>query len=160
MITKGPRLKIFARDDSQKSTEFNSFSNYAKSPDDEIRLFISQGDLSFILDKLAWSGLNTQIGHNFLQRISESYDSTSFRLSYILALEAVNDISNVAIEKYKQFENRSAQIQLKDINPKSICNIPATKDDALSFREFNRLLSILLSLEDQLWAMTQSSEVD
>ena len=30
------------------------------------------------------------------------------RLPYILALESVNEISNITIEKYKQFENRSA----------------------------------------------------
>lgn len=53
------------------------------------------------------------------------------------------------------------QIQLKDVSPKVITATPApTRTElVLSFREVNRLLKVLLSLEDQLWAMAQGAVV-
>ena len=110
LVTKGSQLKVFSRDDSQKLTSFNSFSNFAKQPDDTVSLYITQADLQFVLEKLDLSTIRRQICLQFLQAVSQTYDSSSFSLPYIKALQSINLISNLAFEKFKKFENLSAQI--------------------------------------------------
>jgi hypothetical protein len=99
---------------------------------------------------MTWSSVNLKIGLKFINLASDSYDNRKIKMPYVLALESIHELANVAVNQYKQFESRGIQIQLKDVSAKVITTMPAptTKEVVLSFREVNRLLKILLNLEE------------
>ena len=93
LVTSGSELKVFAREDSQPVTDFQSFSNFARQPDDEIGLLVSRTDLNFVLEKVTWSTVNASIGLKFVSLAAESYDGRRIRMPYVLALESVHEIA-------------------------------------------------------------------
>ena len=95
LVTSGSELKVFAREASQPITDFQSFSNFARQPDDEIGLLVSHSDLTFVLEKVTWSNVNASIGLKFISLASESYDGRRIRVPYVLALESVHEIAHV-----------------------------------------------------------------
>ena len=92
---------MFTREESQPFTEFSSFSNFARQPDDEISLKISHSDLDFILEKMTWSSVNLKIGLKFITLASDSYDNRKIKMPYVIALETINELANVAVNQYK-----------------------------------------------------------
>lgn len=62
---------------------------------------------------------------------------------------------NIATTQFQNCSSMSANLETKDIDNK---HAPALKVDyrPISFRRVSMLLSIVLDLEEQLWAMTRS----
>lgn len=153
--------KVFAPEKTENvPLNFSLFANYPKSQTDEVILQISQGDLEFLLEKLPWNTLNSLITVNFLEAAQSTFDSKRILIQYFTALLGVQVMLKAAIELYQACEMRSFQIEIKDINHCSdLPSAPQNNEELISFREANLLVNILLSLEEQLWAMCQGSMV-
>lgn len=86
--------------------------------------------------------------------IANSYSSEFFILPYVSGLMGVSKMLEMLKDYFIQFELFSNSVNLKDIQPdKKILKNPNSMKTT-SFRQINKLLRIMISLEDQLWAMT------
>ena len=156
MLTNGAQAKIVSSEKTERTPQqLALFSNYPKSICDTVSLSIAKCDLEFLLEKLPWNTLNSLISTNFLEAAQASFDSQRIQIQYFTALQGVQVMLKSAIEQYQTCEQSGYQIEIKDINHST--DLPATQsiDEALSFKEANLLVNILLDMEEQLWAMSQ-----
>ena len=113
-----------------------------------------------MLEHVPWSTLETElVAINFLRDIAQFYADGYVYLPYIAALSGVNSLLETVRKHYIAFETFGNRVNLKDTKKETkITKNPLIKKP-ISFRQANKMLSIVLDLEDQLWAMTQSDSV-
>lgn len=151
MVTNGPEIKVFAKD----TQNFANFSNYPQFPEDFVGLRLSVTDLEFMLDNMNWQSFEQSTAVvNLLRDIAQYYSQEYVMLPYISALVGITSVLEMLLDLYVQFEQFSTSLEQKDVaSDKKISKNPNIKKTT-SFRQINKLLRIVLGLEDQLWAMT------
>lgn len=77
-------------------------------------------------------------------------------MPYLLALQGVRVLLGFAVQHYQRLESIGKQLQKTDKLKKAEVFGESEDKVPISFEEANILLSIIVGLEDQLWAMTKS----
>jgi hypothetical protein len=106
LVANGPELKVF--DSSSGATDWSSFSNYAREPEDVIALSLPYGQLTFCLKNLSFAALGTaqsRVVCDFLDLLSgKAYDGNRVLVPYVLGFQAVRILLNMAVNQYQQLE--------------------------------------------------------
>lgn len=161
IVTNGPEVKIFAKDSSTTATSFSNFSNFPQYPEDTVGLRLPVSDLTFLLDRVDWTSFeSSQPVINFMRDIAQYYSGEFVVLPYISAMVGVTSVIEALQNLYLNFEQFGQSVNKKDVESRApkVSKNPQIKK-VTSFRQINKLLRVMLGLEDQLWAMTQSDAV-
>lgn len=160
------QLKLVSRGSKGKGEFFDEpvsayFGNHVKDVLDEVSVFITPSELKCLVDLLDWSQVGSEpaITH-FLGRLKSSYDGRSVRTPYFDALLAIKDLARVAVQQAKHIEDLARDIESSDLTLKEQ---PADSNGqeepkSLNFIDANKLLSVIVGLEDQVYQIASQSE--
>lgn len=157
LVSRGPRGKGEFFDEPVSAY----FGNHVKDVLDEVSVFITPPELKSLVDLLDWSQVGSEpaITH-FLGRLKSSYDGRSVRTPYFDALLAIKDLARVAVQQAKHIEDLARDIESSDLTLKEQ---PADSNGleepkSLNFIDANKLLSVIVGLEDQVYQIASQSE--
>lgn len=117
---------------------------------------MTQTDLLFLLNHIDWAQLRKErrpLVEKFLCCFKD-YNGANATTPYANAFIGVRTLLNVAIGQYQRLEGLGKRLQKEDKLKQQFIGDDCLNAKSLSFADANKLLSILLTLEDQLWAMT------
>ena len=137
------------------------FGNRLKDILDDVSIFIIPSELDCLLDLLNWDQVRSKsIVASFLERLRSSYDGQSFRASCLEALLSIKDLTRVAVQQAKRIEDQARAIEASDLTLKEMPEDENKQQEpaGLNFIDANRLLAVLVHLEDQVHQIVSQSE--
>eukprot|EP00347_Sterkiella_histriomuscorum_P017580 403348792 len=180
LLTNGSQIKLISRSGTDFDLASNSsFTNYPQKPEDLISLKISKSDINFLITNLDWNQVKPETYDMItlflenLHQLNNNFDN-GLNVPYQIAFTVVKSLLNISIAQYENLENQLCIIQDQDIAQVKNVQQRVHRDikpqfnneiqlpfeyGNLSLVDANQMLAILLKLEDQLWAATQSDQV-
>lgn len=128
---------------------------------DDVSIFITPSELDCLLDLLDWSQVRSEpIIISFLKRLRSSYNGRSVRAPCLEALLSVKDLARVAVQQAKRIEDQARAIEASDLTLKEKPEDSTEQQEprGLNFIDANRLLAVLVCLEDQVHQIVSQSE--
>jgi len=166
LISHDNALKLVARGSGGNGEFFeNSISahlgNHIYGILDEASIFISPSELKCLTDLLDWSRVeNDPIVFSFLKRFETSYDGQSVQAPYFEALLSIKGLTRAAVEQFKRIEDQARTIEAQDLTLREQPDDDTTSTgvpEHLNFIDINKLLNVLVGLEDQLYQIANQS---
>lgn len=168
LLARGSQLKLQSRSALGQGEFFEGaapvyFGNRIRSVFDQVRLAITPRELKNLLELLAWSQCEGNlVVSSFLESIEASYSGQAIRAPYLEALLATKALTRVAVLQFKRIEDEARTIEALELTLKEVGPLPSSDVGALrrlNFIEVNELLSVLVSLEDQLYQIASKAEL-
>lgn len=152
---RGGRGELFAEPLS------THFGGQVRDALDEVAIFVTQSDLECLMSLLDWSSLESpQLVSLLLERIEASYDGASFTAPCFEAMLALRAMIRTAIQQAKYIEDRSRTLEASELTrreeTREVSDQEAKK--SLNFIDANKVLGVLVELEDQVHQLTHQSE--
>ena len=166
LLSVDNELKLVSRGSGSNREFFTEpaslyFGNRLRDILDDISVFITRSELDCLLNLLDWSQVNSNsIVASFLKRLRSSYNGQSIKAPCLETLLSVKDLTRVAVRQAKRIEDQARAIEASDLTLKDTQEDSNQQQESteLNFIDANRLLAVLVQLEDQVHQIVSQSE--